>query len=93
MRIYSVGFVGSVSNQQSIVRTHVPTDRPGLNPASLSYIPGPHSSCSDLTEPIDVYSAWIDAADAAQREIDAEERRRYASGSRPRQRVEGSDEE
>lgn len=31
-------------------------------------------SCADLTEPIDIYSEWIDAADAAERQ---------ASGSRP----------
>ena len=30
--------------------------------------------CVDLTEPIDIYSEWIDAADAAERQ---------ASGSRP----------
>ena len=66
----------------------------GLALIGFSFVyPWATSSCLDLTEPIDVYSAWIDAADAAQREIDAEERRRYASGSRPRQRVEGSDEE
>ncbi|KAH8117561.1 Elf1-domain-containing protein [Phellopilus nigrolimitatus] len=47
-----------------------------------------------LTEPIDVYSEWIDAADAAQKDIeDGDVRRVTASGSRSRQRVEASDEE
>ncbi|OCB84081.1 Elf1-domain-containing protein [Sanghuangporus baumii] len=47
-----------------------------------------------LTEPIDVYSEWIDAADAAQREKDTKESRRAAvPSSRPRQRAEASDEE
>jgi transcription elongation factor Elf1 len=36
----------------------------------------------DLTEPIDVYSEWIDAADAAQRE-EQTARRGNASSSRP----------
>ena len=48
----------------------------------------------DLTEPIDVYSEWIDAADAAQAEIDADDARRMnSSGSRSRQRAEVSDDE
>lgn len=37
---------------------------------------------TDLTEPIDIYSEWIDAADAAQRE-DRVPRRPVASSSRP----------
>jgi hypothetical protein len=37
---------------------------------------------SDLTEPIDIYSEWIDAADAAQREEQVA-RRPVASSSRP----------
>jgi transcription elongation factor Elf1 len=37
---------------------------------------------SDLTEPIDIYSEWIDAADAAQRE-EQTPRRPAASSSRP----------
>ena len=37
---------------------------------------------SDLTEPIDIYSEWIDAADAAQREEQIA-RRPVASSSRP----------
>lgn len=36
----------------------------------------------DLTEPIDIYSEWIDAADAAQKE-DQIPRRPAASSSRP----------
>ena len=36
----------------------------------------------DLTEPIDVYSEWIDAADAAQRE-EQTTRRGHSSSSRP----------
>ena len=50
---------------------------------------------ADLTEPIDVYSEWIDAADAAQKEA-AETRRAAPSTSRTRPRaepVEASDEE
>jgi transcription elongation factor Elf1 len=39
-------------------------------------------SCSDLTEPIDIYSEWIDAADAAQQEEHVL-RRPTASSSRP----------
>ncbi|EJD06037.1 Elf1-domain-containing protein [Fomitiporia mediterranea MF3/22] len=47
-----------------------------------------------LTEPIDVYSEWIDAADAAQNEMDGDDMRRaVASGSRPRQRAEVSDDD
>jgi transcription elongation factor Elf1 len=37
--------------------------------------------CADLTEAIDIYSEWIDAADAAQREQTV--RRPAASSSRP----------
>ena len=37
---------------------------------------------SDLTEPIDIYSEWIDAADAAERET-TPTRRPAASSSRP----------
>ena len=48
---------------------------------------------TDLTEPIDVYAEWIDAADAAQREV-TEGRRAGGSGSRtPRVRAEASDDE
>lgn len=39
------------------------------------------SGSADLTEPIDVYSEWIDAADAAQREEQAV-RRPHPSSSR-----------
>jgi transcription elongation factor Elf1 len=41
-----------------------------------------HRTRSDLTEPIDVYSEWIDAADAAQRE-EQTVRRGNPSSSRP----------
>ncbi|KDQ60801.1 hypothetical protein JAAARDRAFT_31782 [Jaapia argillacea MUCL 33604] len=40
------------------------------------------SKVNHLTEPIDIYSEWIDAADAAQRE-DSSIRRPVASSSRP----------
>jgi len=39
--------------------------------------------CVDLTEPIDIYSEWIDAADAAQRE-EQTPRRPVASSSTSR---------
>ena len=43
----------------------------------------PHNSVPlDLTEPIDIYSEWIDAADAAQKEGHVP-RRPTASSSRP----------
>ena len=35
----------------------------------------------DLTEPIDIYSEWIDAADAAQREAGGSHPRRIAPSS------------
>lgn len=50
----------------------------------------------DLTEPIDVYSEWIDAADAAQKDVnddDDYDRVAPSSGSRARQRAEVSDED
>ena len=37
---------------------------------------------ADLTEPIDIYSEWIDAADAAEKEASST-RRPVASSSRP----------
>ncbi|EAU88523.1 hypothetical protein CC1G_04229 [Coprinopsis cinerea okayama7 len=40
------------------------------------------SKVNHLTEPVDIYSEWIDAADAAQREEEAP-RRPVASSSRP----------
>ncbi|KAG5645218.1 hypothetical protein DXG03_006635 [Asterophora parasitica] len=40
------------------------------------------SKVNHLTEPIDIYSEWIDAADAAQKE-DQGPRRQVASSSRP----------
>lgn len=68
-------------------------NRKPLFQSCIPYRSIPMPSVTDLTEPIDVYSAWIDAADAAQKEIDTETRRRFgASGSRPR-RAEVSDEE
>ncbi|KAF4608482.1 hypothetical protein EYR40_000827 [Pleurotus pulmonarius] len=51
------------------------------------------SKTHHLTEPIDIYSQWIDAADAAQRE-GGSSRRPAASSSRPAPAVSyGSDEE
>lgn len=48
----------------------------------------------DLTEPIDVYSDWLDAAEAAQRAKEINESRRAAvSSSKPRQRAEASDDD
>lgn len=49
----------------------------------------------DLTEPIDVYSEWIDAADAAQKATNDDDFDRIApsSGSRARQRAEASDDD
>ncbi|KII88480.1 hypothetical protein PLICRDRAFT_41638 [Plicaturopsis crispa FD-325 SS-3] len=41
------------------------------------------SKVNHLTEPIDIYSEWIDAADAAQREEHETPRRPAASSSRP----------
>ena len=46
----------------------------------------------DLTEAVDIYSEWIDAADAAQNE-DHVPRRPAASSSRPARVVEESDED
>ena len=48
-----------------------------------------------MTEPIDVYSEWIDAADAAQKEANDDDfdRSALASSSRARQRAEVSDED
>lgn len=40
------------------------------------------NAASDLTEPVDIYSEWIDAADAAQKG-DQVSRRPAASSSRP----------
>lgn len=55
----------------------------------------PYFFYQDLTEPIDVYSEWIDAADAAQNEADAEVPSRslgIGGSSRPR-RADFSDED
>ncbi|KAF5315858.1 hypothetical protein D9611_004709 [Ephemerocybe angulata] len=41
------------------------------------------SKVNHLTEPVDIYSEWIDAADAAQREEEHVPRRPTASSSRP----------
>ena len=41
-----------------------------------------HPSSVDLTEPIDIYSEWIDAADAAEKEASTSTRRAVASSSR-----------
>ena len=41
------------------------------------------SSSIDLTEPIDVYSEWIDAADAAQRDEHVPRRTAASSSNRP----------
>ncbi|TFK54863.1 Elf1-domain-containing protein [Heliocybe sulcata] len=51
------------------------------------------SKVNHLTEPIDIYSEWIDAADAAQRE-EPPPRRPAASSSRPAPRLPiGSDDD
>ena len=47
---------------------------------------------TDRTEPIDIYSEWIDAADAAEKEATTT-RRPVASSSRPRAPSIGSDDE
>jgi transcription elongation factor Elf1 len=55
-----------------------------MSPVYLSPLKPPHYldvSYPDLTEPIDIYSEWIDAADAVQR--DQVVRRPAASSSRP----------
>ncbi|RDX56660.1 Elf1-domain-containing protein [Polyporus arcularius HHB13444] len=50
------------------------------------------SKANHLTEPIDIYSEWIDAADAAEKEATTT-RRPVASSSRPRAPSVGSDDE
>ncbi|PIL24086.1 hypothetical protein GSI_13838 [Ganoderma sinense ZZ0214-1] len=40
------------------------------------------SKANHLTEPIDIYSEWIDAADAAEKEASTSTRRTVASSSR-----------
>lgn len=48
----------------------------------------------DLTEPIDIYSEWIDAADAAEKDATTVSRRPIASSSKAQPAVtSGSDEE
>ncbi|KAA1471144.1 Elf1-domain-containing protein [Dentipellis sp. KUC8613] len=42
------------------------------------------SKVNHLTEPIDIYSEWIDAADAAEKERVVQRRPAAASSSRPR---------
>lgn len=51
--------------------------------ASATLLSSSHLCPQDLTEPIDIYSEWIDAADAADKE-QTTPRRPVASSSRPR---------
>lgn len=64
--------------------------RPRSLPAAV-----PHKCIrSDLTEPIDIYSEWIDAADAAQREDQIARRATTSSSKAVREAAsEGSDDE
>ena len=66
--------------------------KPIVRPLHLSYWLGIDRSRVDLTEPIDIYSEWIDAADAAEKEASSA-RRPVASSSRPRAPSIGSDDE
>ena len=57
--------------------------KPIVRPLHLSYWLGIDRSRVDLTEPIDIYSEWIDAADAAEKEAaTTSSRRTVASSSR-----------
>lgn len=71
--------------QSKVNRTRSPVSLPF--PSRLPRVP-----LSDLTEPIDVYSEWIDAADAAERQATGH-RPAAASSSRHAAVSFGSDEE
>ena len=65
-----------------------------MSACCLAGLASRHHSSPDLTEPIDIYSEWIDAADAAEREAITTSRRPVASSSKAQPAVSfGSDEE
>ena len=72
---WSAGFAISVTRAKSTVCHRLFRVRVGVTLIFPSPI--------DLTEPIDVYSEWIDAADAAQRDEHVPRRTAASSSNRP----------